>query len=200
MPDENDIIFESYSVDVLAIARSVYDFFTGNTIGFDSVVNFFDVAWSVWTVLAYVLSFIFMAIYIYAFLRYVEVSEQETKNVDVAEEAWRQLYGSHTGNDRWTEIQQHISSDSPADWKVAIIEADIMLEKMLDEKGFAGQTIADQLRSASPTNFTTIQDAWAAHKIRNKVAHGSEDFVLTYKIARETITQYRRVFEEFGVI
>jgi hypothetical protein len=35
--------------------------------------------------------------------------------------------------------------------------------------------------------------------VRNKIAHAGADFILTQKIARETIMQYERVFKELGV-
>lgn len=200
MPDQNDIIFDAYSVDFLAVLRAVYDFFVGSSISFESVVSAVSTGWTIFAFLAYAFSFACLYGILYAYLRDTELQGIELKSVEAAEEAWQRLYGAGSKNDRWTEIQQHIASDNPSDWKLAIIEADIILEKMLNDQGFAGATVAEKLRSASPNSFSTIEDAWDAHKVRNKVAHGAEDFVLTYKIARETITQYRRVFEEFGAI
>jgi len=56
------------------------------------------------------------------------------------------------------------------------------------------------LKSVSASQMTTLNDAWEAHKIRNRIAHDGADFVLTKRVAQETITQYRRVFDEFGLV
>ena len=45
----------------------------------------------------------------------------------------------------------------------------------------------------------TLNDAWEAHKVRNRIAHDGADFVLTKRMVDETINRYLRVFEELGV-
>jgi len=75
-----------------------------------------------------------------------------------------------------------------------------MLDRVLSEAGYAGNSVGEKLKSTSPQNFTTIQDAWDAHIIRNKIAHEGSDFVVTHRIAKEAITKYERVFREFGVL
>jgi len=75
-----------------------------------------------------------------------------------------------------------------------------MLEQMLDNAGYVGASIGDKLKTANPASFTTVQDAWDAHRVRNEIAHAGSDFVLTKRVAQETIIKYERVFREFGVI
>ncbi len=81
---------------------------------------------------------------------------------------------------------------------MAIIESDILLGRILKEKGYGGSSIGEQLKSISPQSLSTLNDAWEAHKVRNQIAHDGADFVLTKKKAQETITMYKRVFSEFG--
>jgi hypothetical protein len=83
---------------------------------------------------------------------------------------------------------------------VAIIEADIFLDETLNEAGYVGVSLGEKLKSANPQSFTTIQDAWEAHKVRNEIAHVGSDFILTRKIAQDTLLRFERVFREFGVI
>ena len=93
----------------------------------------------------------------------------------------------------------HGNSDSPNDWKLAIIEADIILDDVLKQQGYAGNSLGERLKSISPSQLESLQDAWEAHKVRNKIAHEGADFVLTKRLAQETITKYQRVFTEFGI-
>ena len=72
------------------------------------------------------------------------------------------------------------------------------MDDTLKQKGYPGATLGERLKSAA-SNMNTLQDAWEAHKIRNRIAHDGADFVLTKKIAQETIGRYQRVFNELGV-
>jgi hypothetical protein len=100
-------------------------------------------------------------------------------------------------NSQWEHIQTLMSSQSEGEWRRAIMEADIMMGGMLTARGFRGNTIADQLRDANPIQFTTLDLAWKAHKVRNEIAHQGESFTLDERTAQATINLYRRVFEEF---
>ena len=112
----------------------------------------------------------------------------------------RELNSGKHKNQRWADIEKRLEISNPSEWRVAIIEADILLGEVLDGAGYVGATIGEQLKSANPNNFGTVEVAWQAHRVRNEIAHASSDFVLTHKLARETITQYKRVFNEFGAI
>ena len=103
-------------------------------------------------------------------------------------------------NEQWELIEEHISSENASDWRVAILEADNMLEDMLVRMGYDGESIADRLRAVEPSDFTHIQSAWEAHKVRNKIAHEGVNFVVTQREARRVIELYRKVFEEFHYI
>jgi len=103
-------------------------------------------------------------------------------------------------NERWEHILSLASSSEEGDWRRAIIEADIMLGNLLSDQGYRGKTIGDQLKDVNPLQFTTLDIAWTAHKMRNDIAHGGESFQLTQRDTRATIAQYARVFGEFGII
>lgn len=104
------------------------------------------------------------------------------------------------GNEKWQDIESKINSANPADWRLAILEADIVMDNMLKQMGLPGETLGERLKSADPSFFNTLQEAWGAHKIRNIIAHEGTDYNLTYNEARKAIDYYRRVFEEFYFI
>lgn len=103
-------------------------------------------------------------------------------------------------DDRFERIMQLASSPNESDWRRAILEADVLLSAALAQNGFVGPTVADQLRSANPIQMTTLDLAWKAHKVRNDVAHGGADMVLTERDTRATIDLYRRSLEELGAL
>ncbi|MDD5318647.1 MAG: hypothetical protein PHF79_02390 [Candidatus Pacebacteria bacterium] len=103
-------------------------------------------------------------------------------------------------NERWQKVLDHSESVSPGDWRLAIIEADILLEEMLEHMGYQGESIGDKLKQINPSEFLTLNNAWEAHKVRNAIAHEGISFSLTKDVVRQTIQNYRKVFEEFYYI
>ena len=96
-------------------------------------------------------------------------------------------------NKKWQEIMSLLNSPNQNDWKQAIINADNLLERVLLEQGFEGESLGEKLKNA---DFETLPNAWSAHKIRNRIAHEA-DFVLTQRQAKGTIQNYSKVFSEF---
>ncbi len=106
----------------------------------------------------------------------------------------------HVKNERWERIVAHVSSGNPSDWRLAIIEADIMLDELMTRIGYVGPSLGEKLKQVSRGDFETIDAAWEAHKIRNRIAHAGSDFILTQREARRVIELYASVFNEFKYV
>ena len=150
------------------------------------------------------LSFVLLILVVYAQLRMVQVEHEGFHALEEEEHAaqaqTRGPEGETGTGTRWDDIVVLAASPNESDWRRAILEADIMLADALNERGFEGPTVADQLKMANPFQMRTLDVAWQAHKVRNQVAHEGEAFALTERDVRATIDQYKRVFEEFGKI
>lgn len=164
-----------------------------------TILHWLNILWSTYAFLAYLVAILMLLLYVYASTRYKQLSELREAAVHERERIWDERFRSGPRNNRLEDMFRHIDSDNPNDWKLAIIEADIILDEALKERGYAGQSLGERLRSISPSQLQSLDDAWQAHKVRNQVAHGGADFVLTKRLAEDTIKQYRRVFAELGV-
>lgn len=121
-------------------------------------------------------------------------------NLPVAEEetpASAPLPVDFEDHPRFAIVQGYLASNSEALWRIGILEADNMLEHVLRDKGYEGETVADMLKEA---NFKTVQLAWDAHAIRNRIAHQGSEFELTEREAKRAFTLYESVFRELKVI
>ncbi len=103
-------------------------------------------------------------------------------------------------NTRWEKIVTDINSKNSGDWRLAILEADIVLDEMLSKMGYHGETLSDKLKAVEPSDFLTLNSAWEAHKIRNAIAHAGSDFLISEREARRVIGLYEAVFKEFHFI
>jgi len=103
-------------------------------------------------------------------------------------------------NPRWDHIQELLVSRSVNDWRQAIIEADIVLDEMLKRMGYEGESVGESLKKIERSDFITLDQAWEAHKVRNRIAHDGIDFHITRQEAERVIKLYKEVFEEFYFI
>lgn len=101
----------------------------------------------------------------------------------------------------WQVVLNHINSENPAEWKLAILEADNMLDEILEDQGYVGETVAEKLKVMTPSRIASYEDIWDAHKVRNQIAHGGAiDMELTKKMARDTIAKFENAFKDLGYL
>ncbi len=101
---------------------------------------------------------------------------------------------------RWTRISEQAASEDEHQWRLAILEADIMLNDLLDSLGYRGETMADKMKQVRREQFNTIDLAWEAHKARNQIAHEGAKYTLTSREARRILRMYEQVFREFDFL
>lgn len=103
-------------------------------------------------------------------------------------------------NERWQKVIIHMNSSNPNDWKLAILECDIILQEILEKMGYMQESIGEKLKAVEPSDFTNIEAAWEAHKIRNQIAHEGTDFLINEREAKRVVGLYELVFREFEYI
>ena len=146
----------------------------------------------------------------YCAVRMLEIREKEHKHLhhEIAEYALHQQerekksWGGDESirNERWTAVLNHLFSDNLNDWKLAIIEADSMLDALLSQLGFKGNSLGEKLKSADRDTFHSLTSAWEVHTLRNKIAHEGLTFSISHYEAKRVIALYEQIFREFGYI
>lgn len=96
---------------------------------------------------------------------------------------------------RWTTILD-LSSQGGAGLRQSIMEADKLLDYVLKGKGFAGETMADRLRSAGP-KLSRRNAVWSAHKLRNVFAHEVDADVVASQV-KDALKNYERAIRDLG--
>lgn len=127
-------------------------------------------------------------------IRHLE-AERYDKKVEPAFE--KAPEGDHTLAHRWESAQRHIEGANENDWKQAILEADTILDDLLTKMGYQGTSIGEKLKRVQPGEMKTLDDAWEAHKVRNRIAHDGSAFHINQHEAKQILHRYKKVFEEF---
>ena len=161
--------------------------------------------WAIWKVIALILTAacLLWATYSYRKLSAVVKEEKQIYPPIVNESLIEELTDkveSEKANEKWLQVQKLTNSDNAADWRLAVLEADIMLDEALRLAGFVGDGVGERLKSLDQSDLLTLQNAWDGHKVRNQIAHGGTDFQLTERETRRVIAQFEAVFRELQII
>lgn len=152
---------------------------------------------------SYVLSLFGITMILYCLVRMFEINNEEYEHLHHAILDVQARYQEELGkrkNDRWEHVQDLVNSPSPSDWRLAIMEADSILEGILNARDIPGMNVGEKLRSITPGDLGSIQPVWEAHQVRNRIAHEGSNYDITQVSARRTIQQYEVAFQEFGYI
>lgn len=142
---------------------------------------------------------VLMAVLIaYTYLRIKEIEDEkhhelEKEGVDPEPVVQKQ-------NERWESIERHMDTENENDWRQAILEADIILDEMVARMGYKGDNLGERLKNIEASDFKTLQNAWEAHKVRNRIAHDGSEYTLSRHEAKRVIELYKSVFKEFEYI
>lgn len=156
-------------------------------------------AWKTLIGISTFLSLLFGALLVYSFIRIVQHRRAHFRHMEHMQHSLAHADVPRTVL-RWDRIKEQATSDSEQAWRLAILEADIMLSELLDSLGYRGETLADKMRQVEKADFRTIDMAWEAHKIRNKIAHEGSAHSLNAREARRVIDLYEAVFREHGFV
>ncbi len=170
----------------------------------------FNSAWSPFFNFAFFVSLLIIIGIIYTKIRLSQVRSSEEKfykEQSISKEG-RKLLGlagheqttgsAHEG--RWKGVMSAVSSENSNDWRQAVLEADIMLDDAITSKGYTGDGVGEKMKQVQKGDINSIDDAWEAHKVRNRIAHDGADFDLSQREAKRAVGLYEKVFKELGYI
>ncbi len=102
-------------------------------------------------------------------------------------------------HEAWQRIEEHFFKGSENDLKVAIMDADKLLNEALREAGITGSHLGDRLKKAHPGQIPNLQELWQAHKLRNQIAH-EPNFKLKRDLAEKALSIYQEAMRNLGIL
>jgi hypothetical protein len=161
------------------------------------------------TILSFLATF-FLIVISYTIVRLLEIRKKEKEHLhhEIAEYAHNKIeyekrlreQAGGSKNEHWGKVLGYLFSQHGSDWKLAIIEADSMLDGLMDQLGFKGETLGEKLKSANQDNFPELTIAWEVHTVRNRIAHEGLAFELSQHEAKRIIALYEEIFHPYGYI
>lgn len=99
---------------------------------------------------------------------------------------------------KWSKIEGLLSSREETSYKVAVMEADKLLDHALKSMGFGGNTLGERLKLAV-YRYPSVRNVWRAHIVRNKLVHDA-DYHLSRGTAHNALQEFKRALKEFGIL
>lgn len=165
---------------------------------------------SVYHTIIFIFSLFFLTLISYCTIRIFEIRSKEDQYLEheiseyahhLAEKEKKSNLGEAvSANPQWIKTLGYLFSQHASDWKLAIIEADAMLDSLMSQLGFKGETLGDKLKSATQDKFHSLTSAWEVHTVRNRIAHEGAAFEFSQHEAKRIIALYEQIFREFGYI
>ncbi|MBQ6394596.1 hypothetical protein IJH97_02505 [Candidatus Saccharibacteria bacterium] len=96
------------------------------------------------------------------------------------------------------QIENTLRKENQLTYHTAIIEADKLLDRAMNEMGVPGKTMGERLKHVG-NKFTKLNSVWYAHKIRNQIAH-EHGFKPEYNQAKHALAAYKQALKDLGAI
>ncbi len=102
---------------------------------------------------------------------------------------------------QWDEVKKTANANPPASYRDAIMSADAIVDKLLQEAGFVGRDTAERFGrlNAARMSPAVVNGLFRAHRMRNTIAHDAT-FVPSARVAEQTLNLYARFLEATKII
>jgi uncharacterized membrane protein YraQ (UPF0718 family) len=108
-------------------------------------------------------------------------------------------YGLRKMTQMWQKTQARLETAQEAEYKLAVIEADSMLDEALKRMSFPGATVDERLQNLSAAIVANVEEVQQAHALRNNVVH-DPNFRLSLDEARKTLSVFEKAFQSLDLI
>ncbi len=95
---------------------------------------------------------------------------------------------------RWKRIQKMADSGIESNYKLALIEADDLLDNVLKNKGFSGETFEEKIKQAGEIQIPDSERILQAHQTRNQAVY-EPDYQLEAERLREILEVYKETIK-----
>lgn len=101
--------------------------------------------------------------------------------------------------EKWMLIRQRLQDPTDDNYKLAIIEADNIIDNLISGLGYKGGNMMERLDNIPDSQVPNIEGLRHAHEIRNRIIN-DESFVLTREEAEHIMIQYEEFLHHFQVL
>lgn len=98
-------------------------------------------------------------------------------------------------NQHWDKIKAKIHKGDEANLKLAVIEADNLMDEILKRMGLPGADMGERLKQIEVQEIKSVDKIWSAHKVRNQIVH-EPNFHLSQEEAEKAVQNIEDALRE----
>ena len=98
---------------------------------------------------------------------------------------------------KWAKVLSRLERGSESEFKLAVIEANDMLEGKLKDLGYEGKNLEERLGKLSPVILPNLEEVKKAIEVRNNIIR-NPDYRLSLDEARKTLAIYEQALRDLG--
>ncbi|MBI2644068.1 MAG: hypothetical protein HYW95_01005 [Candidatus Wildermuthbacteria bacterium] len=110
---------------------------------------------------------------------------------DITEFTRYKAYGLHRRERQWQRIMRRLEMANEGEWKLSILEADQMLDEVLQRLQVRGASPDERLVNATEPLVPDLASLKEAHTVRNNIVHDPD-----YRLRKDEAMRVLRLYEE----
>lgn len=99
----------------------------------------------------------------------------------------------------WRQIQNRLKTNSSAQAKLAILEADKIFDELIKLSGFKGKNMNERLAQITEAQISNLKEIIFAHNLGERIIKEPELKISTGE-AENIIGIYKKAFQDFGLL
>jgi len=100
---------------------------------------------------------------------------------------------------RWKKIEERLKSKNEADLKLAVLEADELLGKVMDEIGYQGKDLNEKLERITEEIISNLKELKEVRKVRDDIVE-DPTFRLTEEEAKRVLKVYEKALKDLQAL
>lgn len=152
--------------------------------------------------LVFKIFFIVFSLILVGFIIFVLVKTTWLKRLiiwDLQEFLTYRPFGLRKIEKEWQKIKGRLESEMESEWKLAIIEADKIMDDILNRMGFGGVSLGERLGKLTAVSLPNIEEVRQVHEIRNNIIH-DPTYRLSLEEAKRVITIYEKALTDLQAL
>lgn len=118
------------------------------------------------------------------------------------QERWRRKWGLSSlsalfsqSNRQWRKVERLLGEPYQASWKLAVLQAEEIVERTLKQIGFQGDDFSQQIQGLQKQGYRRLDILRDLHQRRDKILN-DKNFSLSLAQAKETVAIYKAFWKE----
>jgi len=140
-----------------------------------------------------IISIIFFAVIVYYAFNATYLGHLFIRDLKDAS-SWKD-YGRSKVSKKWQKIKKRLEKDSEAEYKLALIEADKILDDILKKMGYGEESLNDKLKHLTSSYISNLEELLKANEICQNVIR-DPDYRLDKEKAEEIISIFEKSFKD----